>query len=81
MFVARHMIPFHDFRLLTLMTLASLPAPGATFHPTANMRVDSNLVLINALVTDWHGRVTTGLDASKFIATNRYCPASLEITC
>jgi hypothetical protein len=75
------MIPFHHFRLVTLLTLASPPAQDATFHPAANMRADSKLVLINALVTDRHGRVITRYYASKFIATNRYCPASWEITC
>jgi hypothetical protein len=53
------MIPFHHFRLVTLLTLASPPAQDATFHPAANMRADSKLVLINALVTDRHGRVIT----------------------
>lgn len=74
------MIPLHHFRLLTLMILASLTAQDATFHTAANMRVDSKLVLINALVTDRHGRVITGLDASDF-ATNLYYPASLDMTC
>lgn len=58
------MIPPTHFPLLTLMTLASLHAqdPGRA----VNMRVDADLVLINALVTDRQGRVITGLDASKF---------------
>jgi Ca-activated chloride channel homolog len=50
--------------LLILATLRSEDRVHCGHVP--DMRVNSDLVLINALVTDRHGQVITGLDASDF---------------
>lgn len=57
----------HRFRLLSLISVAALHAqvPDSRARVT-DIRVNSDLILINALVTDGHGRVITGLDASRF---------------
>jgi hypothetical protein len=58
---------FCHLALLALQTTALLHALGIRFRGVApNIKVDSDLVLINALVTDRQGRLITGLDASKF---------------
>jgi Ca-activated chloride channel homolog len=53
--------------LLLLTALTALQAQDLNSHGrTPDIRIYSDLVLINALVTDQHGRVITGLDASSF---------------
>ena len=53
--------------LLVLLMAALSPAQNSGSRDApANIRVHSDLVLINALVTDRHGSVITGLDGSQF---------------
>jgi VWFA-related protein len=61
------MISSRQFRLLTLVTMAGLHAQDPKSHDRpGDIRVHSDLVLINALVTDGQGAVITGLGASAF---------------
>jgi hypothetical protein len=54
------MIQFHHLLLFTHMTQSSPYAQNATFHRAVNMRVDSDVVRINELLTDRLGRTITG---------------------
>jgi VWFA-related protein len=68
------------FRLFALMILTVLHSKSPNPYGTPINVTDSDLVLINTLVTDVQGRPITGLDASKFRLTEdgkervvRYC--------
>jgi Ca-activated chloride channel family protein len=57
----------HHCRLLALVTITVIHAqPPHSHFAAANMRVDSDLVLINTLVTDQRGMVIADLDTSRF---------------
>ena len=58
---------FHHYFPLTLIIPAILHGqPQSTLSRPASIQVNSDLVLINALVTDERGAVVTGLGASAF---------------
>jgi Ca-activated chloride channel family protein len=73
--------PLRRFRLVALLFPSVLhPQELHTRGQAANIKVHSDLVLMNVLVTDRQGRVVTGLDASNFRLTEngkeqtvRYC--------
>ena len=53
--------------LFALLIPVFLHAQGmGVYDAPMNIRVHSDLVLINVLVTDRHGGVVTGLDADRF---------------
>lgn len=65
--VRRFVIAFHHFGLVAVALPILLLGQTSPTRPTpTNLRVQSDLVLINALVTDSHGRPVVGLDASRF---------------
>jgi hypothetical protein len=61
------MSSLRHFRLVALLLPAALQPQDQNprFKP-ANITVHSDLVLIDALVTDRHGRLVAGLDATRF---------------
>jgi len=63
----RFVIAFHHFGLMAVaLPILSLGQTSPTRPVPTNLRVQSDLVLINALVTDSRGRPVTGLDISQF---------------
>jgi Mg-chelatase subunit ChlD len=61
------MTPSHGSILLCTIILPALHAQDLRSRDrVSNISVDADLVLINAFVTDRHGRAITGLDASSF---------------
>src|SRR5262245_59164301 len=61
-----YMIPMMPLRFLTFFLSVRLVVPQAPLLSQAPVKIDVDLVLINAVVTDNEGRPVTGLDKTGF---------------
>src|SRR5580692_12487170 len=52
--------------LLTMLLFAALVAPQTDARPQRPVKIDVDLVLVNASVTDSDGHAVTGLDKNRF---------------